>query len=330
MFVMLLGSVTYAQDFDFYCETPPPTEPTLREKREKIVTDFNNQDGVSDVVITYQNASYIIVAYSVNEATSKSFYWSSTDNHDSNQSVQNSGHFGDQSQAAFDATLIEFKLRLKEANFELALFGFYNGPEADALDILNYGNQLSEVSPILATAADVAFTAGLEAQEAFILSLVQGATFQGQDSQIFWDATDNYYQIVTSNVGEGNGYFNIYLDDNHQYLPNANPGTVLGPENFRHLAYHVMANLWHLADITDAELRDFRQTWLKNYAENRGKGYEKSTFGDTEVYRVFTNVLNKDGIDRNCIDYGADRIEDLTLGQFANLVAQWKIDEANL
>ena len=61
-----------------------------------------------------------------------------------------------------------------------------------------------------------------------------------------------------------------------------------------------MANLWHLADITDAELRDFRQTWLKNYAENRGKGYEYSIFGDTEVYRMFTNVLNKDGVDRNC------------------------------
>ena len=220
---MLLGSVTYAQDFAFDCNT----EPTLRETREKIVTDFNAQDGVSDVVITYQNQSYIIVSYSVHNASPKSFYWSSTNNHDSNQSVQQSGHFGDQSQAAFDTTLIEFKLRLKEANFELALFGFYNGPEADALDILNYGNQLSEVSTIIATAADVAFTAGLEAQEAFILSLVQGATFQGQDSQILWDATDNYYQIVTSNVGEGNGYFNIYLDDNHQYLPNANPGTVL-------------------------------------------------------------------------------------------------------
>ena len=43
---MLLGSVTYAQDFDFDCE------PTLREIREKIVTDFNNQDGVSDVKVT--------------------------------------------------------------------------------------------------------------------------------------------------------------------------------------------------------------------------------------------------------------------------------------
>ena len=325
MFVMLLGSVTYAQDFDFDCDT----EPTLREIREKIVTDFNNQDGVSDVVITYQFASYIIVTYSVHGVFPKVFYWSSP-NHDSSQSPQNSGHFGDHTQANFDATLIEFKLRLKEANFELALFGFYNGPEADALDILNYGNQLSEVSTIIATAADVAFTAGLEAQEAFILSLVQGATFQGQDSQILWDATDNYYQIVTSNVGEGNGYFNIYLDDNHQYLPNANPGTVLEAPNFRHLAYHVMANLWHLADITDAELRYFRQTWLKNYAENRQKGYEYSIFGDTESYRMFTNVLNKDGINRNCEDYGADRIEDLTIGQFANLVAQWKIDEVNL
>ena len=35
-------------------------------------------------------------------------------------------------------------------------------------------------------------------------------------------------------------------------------------------------------------------------------------------------------MDRNCIDYGANKTEDLTLGQFANLVAQWKIDEANL
>ena len=329
MFVMLLGSVTYAQDFAFDCNT----EPTLREIREKIVTDFNAQDGVSNVVITYQNQSYIIVSYTVNDDPIDFFYWSSPFP-ESNQSVQGSGHFGDQTQTAFDATLTQFKLRLKEANLELALFAFYNGPEADALDIDNYGNQLSEVSTIIATAADVAFTAGLEAQEAFILSLVQGATFQGQDSKIFWDATNNYYQIVTSNVGEGNGYFNIFLDDNHQYLPNANPGTVLQAPNFRHLAYHVIANLWHLADITDAELRSFRQTWLKNYAENRGKGYEHSTFsldtGVTDVYRVFTSVLNKDGMDRNCIDYGANKTEDLTLGQFANLVAQWKIDEANL
>ena len=320
MFVMLLGSVTYAQDFDFDCE------PTLREIREKIVTDFNAQDGVSNVVITYQNQSYIIVSYTVNDDPIDFFYWSSPFP-ESNQSVQGSGHFGDQTQTAFDATLTQFKLRLKEANLELALFAFYNGPdEADALDDSDYANQLADVSTILSTKADIAYQGGLETQEAFILSLAQGATFKGSDSYVLWDATGNYHHIVTSNVGEGNGYWDIRLTEG-RYLGTTLPA--LGPENFRHLAYHVMANLWHLADTTDDELRVFRETWLRAYAENRGKWYNSGEYNGFDVYRV-SNAHSSDGIDRNCDVYGADRVEDLTLGQFANLIAQWKIDEANL
>ena len=320
---ILITGIANAQNFDFDCNT----EPTLREKREKIVTDFNAQDGVSDVVITYQNQSYIIVTYSVHGVFPDVFYWSSP-NHDSNQSVQGSGHFGDHTQANFDATLIEFKLRLKEANPELAIFAFNNGPEPDPLhtDFNNgYGDQLPE---ILETAADEAFAEGLEAQEAFILSLANGASYKGEDSYVIWDSVDNYYHIVTSNVNEGNGYFNILLNDNHHYLPSASG--VIGETNFRHLTYHVLVNLWNLTDQTDTDLRGARQTWLRNYAENRGKAYNFSLYFDTEVYRISSDALYSNGTDRNCEDYGADRIEDLTISRFANFVSQWKIDEANL
>ena len=323
MLAIFIMSIANAQNFDFDCNT----EPTLREIREKIVTDFNAQDGVSNVVVVYQYASWVYVTYSVNGASPKSFYWSSP-NHDSSQSVLNSGHFGDHTQENFDATLTQFKLRLKDANPELAIFAFNNGPEPDPLhtDFNNgYGDQLPE---ILETAADEAFAEGLEAQEAFILSLANGASYKGEDSYVIWDSVDNYYHIVTSNVNEGNGYFNILLNDNHHYLPSASG--VIGETNFRHLTYHVLVNLWNLTDQTDTDLRGARQTWLRNYAENRGKAYNFSLYFDTEVYRISSDALYSNGTDRNCEDYGADRIEDLTISRFANFVSQWKIDEASL
>ena len=91
--------------------------------------------------------------------------------------VPNSGHFGDHSQEDFDAKLTEFKLRLKEANFELALFAFYNGPEADALDDNDYGNQLADVSTILSTEADVAWQGGLEDTRSFYIITRTGCYF---------------------------------------------------------------------------------------------------------------------------------------------------------
>ena len=46
-----------------------------------------------------------------------------------------------------------------------------------------------------------------------------------------------------------------------------NTGTIT-KTNFRHLAWHVMSNLWHLAGTTAEELVAFRETELTVYADN--------------------------------------------------------------
>ena len=152
---------------------------------------------------------------------------------------------------------------LSDYNLKLELEIFYGRSHIDVFNQVNYGDKLPER---LETAANNAFDAGLEAQETFIKLLAHGATFRGGDSRVIWDSSNNYYHIVTSNVGEGNGYFDIRLDDNHHYLPGAS-GTIT-KTNFRHLAWHTMSNLWHLAGTTDEELVTFRETQLTVYADN--------------------------------------------------------------
>ena len=152
---------------------------------------------------------------------------------------------------------------LSDYNLKLELEIFYGRSHIDVFNQVNYGDKLPEK---LETAANNAFDAGLAAQETFIKLLAHGATFRGGDSRVIWDSANNYYHIVTSNVGEGNGYFDIRLDDNHHYLPGAS-GTIT-KTNFRHLAWHTMSNLWHLAGTTAEELVAFRETELTVYADN--------------------------------------------------------------
>ena len=207
---------------------------------------------------------------------------------------------------------------ISTAKIQAVLETFYNGSEAAALDIDNYGGQLSAVSTLLATAANAAFDNGLAAQETFLKLLAHGASFQGSSSKVLWDSTGNYYHIVTSNVGSGNGYFDIFLDDNHHYLPNANPGTVMVQNNFRHLAYHVIANLWHLADTTDAELRVFREDWLESYTTQNGAIFNKEKdANDSDQYRASTITNSGQGIATSL--YGnVQLVEDLSLTKWVS------------
>ena len=153
---------------------------------------------------------------------------------------------------------------LSDYNLKLELEDFYGRSHIDVFNQVDYGNKLPTD---LATAANNAFDAGLAAQETFIKLLAHGATFRGGDSHVIWDSANNYRHIVTSNVGEGNGYFDIILDDGHHYLTVGNTGTIT-KLNFRHLAWHVMSNLWHLSGTTDEELVTFRETQLTVYADN--------------------------------------------------------------
>ena len=181
---------------------------------------------------------------------------------------------------------------LSDYSLGLELDRFYDRENIPTFNFDNYGGKLSEISADLATAADIAFDAGLAAQETFIKFLANGATFRGGDSYVQWDSTDSYYHIVTSNVGEGNGYFDIRLDDNNHYL-NTNINPTLAKSNFKHLAWHVMSNLWHLAGTTDEELVAFREAQLTAYADlNPNKG---CTDGCDWRARKHTNT---DGIDR--------------------------------
>ena len=104
---------------------------------------------------------------------------------------------------------------LSDYNLKLELEIFYGRSHIDVFNQVNYGDKLPEK---LETAANNAFDAGLAAQETFIKLLAHGATFRGGDSHVIWDSANNYRHIVTSNVGEGNGYFDIILDDGHHYL----------------------------------------------------------------------------------------------------------------
>ena len=208
---------------------------------------------------------------------------------------------------------------ISDPKLQAVLETFYNGSEAAALDINNYGGQLSAVSTLLATAANAAFDNGLAAQETFLKLLAHGASFQGSPSKVLWDSTGNYYHIVTSNVGSGNGYFDIFLDDNHHYLPNANPGTVMVQNNFRHLAYHVIANLWHLADTTDAELRVFREDWLESYTTQNGAIFNKGKHGNgSDEYRASTATNSGEAITTLLYGGGVYLVEDLSLTQWVS------------
>ena len=208
---------------------------------------------------------------------------------------------------------------ISDPKLQAVLETFYNGSEAAALDINNYGGQLSAVSTLLATAANAAFDNGLAAQETFLKLLAHGASFQGSPSKVLWDSTGNYYHIVTSNVGSGNGYFDIFLDDNHHYLPNANPGTVMVQNNFRHLAYHVMANLWHLADTTDAELRVFREDWLESYTTQNGVLFAKGKHNNgSDEYRAYTATNSGEAITTLLYGGGVYLVEDLSLTQWVS------------
>ena len=224
---------------------------------------------------------------------------------------------------------------LSEYNLKLELEIFYGRSQIGEFNFEDYGDKLPER---LETAANNAFDAGLAAQETFIKFLANGASFRGGDSRVIWDSSNNYYHIVTSNVGEGNGYFDINLDDNDHYLPSAN-GTIT-KLNFRHLAWHTMSNLWHLAGTTDEELVAFRETELTVYADNNpDKGCT-----DGCDWRALKGT-NTDGIDRYIPQFesfgwflvpgstwvsiatyqgGITTIDELSLANWADFYDAWK------
>ena len=224
---------------------------------------------------------------------------------------------------------------LSDYNLKLELEIFYGRSHIDVFNQVNYGDKLPER---LETAANNAFDAGLAAQETFIKLLAHGATFRGGDSRVIWDSSNNYYHIVTSNVGEGNGYFDIRLDDNHHYLPGAS-GTIT-KTNFRHLAWHTMSNLWHLAGTTDEELVTFRETQLTVYADNNpNKGCTDGCdwralkgYGDSGVARYIPQfesfgwflVPGSTWVSIATYQGGITTIDELSLANWADFYDAWK------
>ena len=227
---------------------------------------------------------------------------------------------------------------LSDVNLEIETYAFYARENIPTFNFDNYGGRLSEISANLATAADIAFDAGLEAQETFIKLLAHGATFRGGDSRVIWDSSNNYYHIVTSNVGEGNGYFDIRLDDNNHYLPSAN-GTIT-KLNFKHLAWHTMSNLWHLAGTTAEELVAFRETELTVYADNNpNKGCTDGCdwralkgYGNSGVARYIPQfesfgwflVPGSTWVSIATYQTGITTIDELSLANWADFYAAWK------
>ena len=211
---------------------------------------------------------------------------------------------------------------------------FYALTSIDEFNQVNYGNKLPTK---LEAAANEAFDNGLAAQEAFIKLLATGASFKGGDSHVIWNSTSNYYHIVTSNVGSGNGYFDIRLDDNHHYLPGAS-GTIT-KTNFRHLAWHTMSNLWHLAGTTDEELVVFRETEMTVYADLnpnksctcdwRAGSYESN--GIT-VYRAQWENFSWDYVPDfrafpvDGYQSGAKKIDDLSAANWDQMLTEWKAE----
>ena len=224
---------------------------------------------------------------------------------------------------------------LSDYNLKLELENFYARSHIDVFNQVNYGDKLPER---LETAANNAFDAGLAAQETFIKLLAHGATFRGGDSRVIWDSSNNYYHIVTSNVGEGNGYFDIRLDDNHHYLPGAS-GTIT-KTNFRHLAWHTMSNLWHLAGTTDEELVAFRETQLTVYADNNpNKGCTDGCdwralkgYGNSGVARYIPQfesfgwflVPGSTWVSIATYQTGITTIDELSLANWADFYDAWK------
>ena len=220
-------------------------------------------------------------------------------------------------------------------NLKLELEIFYGRSHIDVFNQVNYGDKLPER---LETAANNAFDAGLAAQETFIKLLAHGATFRGGDSRVIWDSSNNYYHIVTSNVGEGNGYFDIRLDDNHHYLPGAS-GTIT-KTNFRHLAWHTMSNLWHLAGTTAEELVAFRETQLTVYADNNpNKGCTDGCdwralkgYGNSGVARYIPQfesfgwflVPGSTWVSIATYQTGITTIDELSLANWADFYDAWK------
>ena len=225
---------------------------------------------------------------------------------------------------------------LSDYNLKLELEDFYGRSHIDVFNQVDYGNKLPTD---LATAANNAFDAGLAAQETFIKLLAHGATFRGGDSHVIWDSANNYRHIVTSNVGEGNGYFDIILDDGHHYLTVGNTGTIT-KLNFRHLAWHVMSNLWHLSGTTDEELVAFRETELTVYADNNpNKGCTDGCdwralkgYGNSGVARYIPQfesfgwflVPGSTWVSIATYQTGITTIDELSLANWADFYAAWK------
>ena len=288
----------------------------LAALRTTRIAEINALDK-NDVVVQVTNGGDQTLVYNSTDLNA-TFYFHFDDYGNGNGKIED---LSTADYATYKADIISKRDELdpiSTAKIQAVLETFYNGSEAAALDINNYGGQLSAVSTLLATAANAAFDNGLAAQETFLKLLAHGASFQGSPSKVLWDSTGNYYHIVTSNVGSGNGYFDIFLDDNHHYLPNANPGTVMVQNNFRHLAYHVIANLWHLADTTDAELRVFREDWLESYTTQNGAIFNKEKdANDSDQYRASTITNSGQGIATSL--YGnVQLVEDLSLTKWVS------------
>ena len=286
----------------------------LAALRTTRIAEINALDK-NDVVVQVTNGGDQTLVYNSTDLNA-TFYFHFDDYGNGNGKVED---LSTADYATYKADIISKRDELdpiSTAKIQAVLETFYNGSEAAALDINNYGGQLSAVSTLLATAANAAFDNGLAAQETFLKLLAHGASFQGSPSKVLWDSTGNYYHVVTSNVGEGNGYFDIFLV-NSQYL--AGTHLTLGESNFRHLAYHVMANLWHLADTTDAELRVFREDWLESYTTQNGVLFAKGKHNNgSDEYRAYTITNAGEPITTLLYGGGVYLVEDLTLQQWVS------------
>ena len=206
-------------------------------------------------------------------------------------------------------------------NFQSELDTFYARQFIDDIDGgAGYGNQLSTA---LATAANLVHASNdNDIIEEFLTNLASGVTYKGGASHITWYQDSNI--LVTSNVGTGNGFYDIPITDNAYLGPNGLwQLNQLSASNIRHMTYHTMWNIWILSHQSDAVLRTARETWLEAYTHAQGADFYKGKFNGSDEYRA-ANGLAAQGTAITTVLYGNALVELLTLQEWINFVGVYK------
>ncbi len=206
-------------------------------------------------------------------------------------------------------------------NFQSELDTFYARQFIDDIDGgAGYGNQLSTA---LATAANLVHASNdNDIIEEFLTNLASGVTYKGGASHITWYQDSNI--LVTSNVGTGNGFYDIPITDNAYLGPNGLwQLNQLSASNIRRMTYHIMWNVWILSHQSDAVLRDAREDWLEAYTHAQGADFYKGKHNNgSDEYRAAQ--IGNQGTAVTTLLYGNALVELLTLQEWISFVGVYK------